>query len=149
MYKIGMVCYKFSVFQMRFLRFIVLKLLLCWFIADISLAKKTYLLAASCQFLAWLICNLTLNVEGTCSSDSGRGVWHELSSLARTLGLWVRIPLEVWMSVCVYSVFMLSSGLTTGWSLVQGVLRNVLGLRNWSETKCFTDAICSKWEQQE
>jgi hypothetical protein len=30
-----------------------------------------------------------------------------LSSLARTLGSRVRIPLKVWMSVCVYSVFVL------------------------------------------
>jgi hypothetical protein len=33
-----------------------------------------------------------------------RGLRHELSSLARTLGSWVRIPLQAWMSVCVYSV---------------------------------------------
>jgi hypothetical protein len=32
----------------------------------------------------------------------------ELSSPAQTLGSWVRIPLEAWMSVCVYSVFVLS-----------------------------------------
>jgi hypothetical protein len=32
---------------------------------------------------------------------------HELSSPIRTLGSWVRIPLKVWMSVCVYSVFVL------------------------------------------
>jgi hypothetical protein len=29
------------------------------------------------------------------------------SSPARTLGSWVRIPLEAWMSVCVYSVSVL------------------------------------------
>jgi hypothetical protein len=33
---------------------------------------------------------------------------RELSSLAQTLGKWVRIPLEAWMSVSVYSVFVLS-----------------------------------------
>jgi hypothetical protein len=32
---------------------------------------------------------------------------HELSSLARTLRSLVRIPLEAWTSVCVYSVFVL------------------------------------------
>jgi hypothetical protein len=51
------------------------------------------------------------------------------------------------MSVCVYSVFALprvGSGLATGWSSVQGVLPTLLGLRNWSETKSFTDALCSK-----
>jgi hypothetical protein len=51
---------------------------------------------------------------------------RELSSLTRTLGLWVRIPLEAWISVCVYSAFVLDSGLATGWSLVRGVLPNVL-----------------------
>jgi hypothetical protein len=30
------------------------------------------------------------------------------------------------MDVCVYSVFVLGSGLATGWLLVQGVLPNVL-----------------------
>jgi hypothetical protein len=33
---------------------------------------------------------------------------HELSSLAQKLGSWVLIPLEAWMSMCVYSVFVLS-----------------------------------------
>jgi hypothetical protein len=81
----------------------------------------------------------------------GRSQWqrnlkHELSSLARTLGSWVRIPLKAWMSVCVYSVFVLScvgSGLATGWSPIQGVLLTVLRLRKWSETKRFTGALCS------
>jgi hypothetical protein len=36
-----------------------------------------------------------------------RGLRHEMSSPARTLGLWVRIPLKACMSVCVYSVFVL------------------------------------------
>jgi hypothetical protein len=36
-----------------------------------------------------------------------RGLRHEPSSPGRTLGSWVRIPLEAWMSVCVYSVFVL------------------------------------------
>jgi hypothetical protein len=43
-----------------------------------------------------------------------RGVRHELSSFARTLGSWVRIPVEAWMSDCVYFVFVLGSGLVTG-----------------------------------
>jgi hypothetical protein len=36
-----------------------------------------------------------------------RGLRQELSSLPRTLGSWVRIPLKAWMSMCVYSVFVL------------------------------------------
>jgi hypothetical protein len=54
-----------------------------------------------------------------------RGLRHEMSSPAWTLGSWVRFTLEEWMFVCVYAVFVLScvgSGLATGWSLVQGVL---------------------------
>jgi hypothetical protein len=31
-----------------------------------------------------------------------------MSSLAQTMGSWVQIPLEAWMSVCVYSLFVLS-----------------------------------------
>jgi hypothetical protein len=42
-----------------------------------------------------------------CRSQSPRRLRQELSSLARTLGSWVGIPLEAWMSVCVYSVFVL------------------------------------------
>jgi hypothetical protein len=54
-----------------------------------------------------------------------RGLRHELSSLARTLGSWVRIPLKAWLSVCVYSVCVVlrvGSGLATGWYPVQGAL---------------------------
>jgi hypothetical protein len=42
-----------------------------------------------------------------------RGVRLKLSSLARTQGSCVRIALQAWMSVCVYSVFVLGSGLAT------------------------------------
>jgi hypothetical protein len=52
------------------------------------------------------------------SDHSGRPVLrHELSSPARTLGSWVRIPHEAWRSVRVSSVFVLSCvgrGLATG-----------------------------------
>jgi hypothetical protein len=43
-----------------------------------------------------------------CRSQWARGLRHGLSSLARKLGSWVRIALKTWMSVCVYSVFVLS-----------------------------------------
>jgi hypothetical protein len=35
-------------------------------------------------------------------SEWPRGLRQEMSSPAQTLGLWVRIPLEAWMFVCVY-----------------------------------------------
>jgi hypothetical protein len=55
------------------------------------------------------------------------GLRHELSSLVRTLGSWVRIPLKAWMSVlCAFILCLCCScvgrGLATGWSPVQGVL---------------------------
>jgi hypothetical protein len=37
-----------------------------------------------------------------CRSQWPRGLRHELSSLARTLGSWVRNPLKAWMSVCAF-----------------------------------------------
>jgi hypothetical protein len=62
----------------------------------------------------------TFNVELTFSGSSRHIIWislhiyrrsqwpriarHEMPSLARTLGSWVRIPLKAWMSVCVYSL---------------------------------------------
>jgi hypothetical protein len=61
----------------------------------------------------------------TCQSQWPRGLRYEMSLPAWTLGSWVRIPLEAWMFVRVYSVFVLScvsSCIATGWSLVQGVL---------------------------
>jgi hypothetical protein len=36
--------------------------------------------------------------------DNITGLRYEQSSPSLTLGLWVRIPLELWMSVCIYSV---------------------------------------------
>jgi hypothetical protein len=44
---------------------------------------------------------------GTSRSQWPRGLSHEPSSPARTLGSWVRIPLKAWMSACIYSVFVL------------------------------------------
>jgi hypothetical protein len=52
--------------------------------------------------------------------------------LARTLESWVRIPFEVWISVWVYTVFVLfcaGSGLASGWSSVQGVLPTVYRIK--------------------
>jgi hypothetical protein len=51
-----------------------------------------------------------------------RGLRHEPSSPARTLGSWVRIPLKGWRSVCVYSVLCVGSGVVKGWSPVKGIL---------------------------
>jgi hypothetical protein len=45
---------------------------------------------------------------GACRCQWANGLRHELFSPAQTLGSWVPIPLKVWMSVCVYSVFVLA-----------------------------------------
>jgi hypothetical protein len=53
---------------------------------------------------------------------------YEMFSRAETMGLWARIPLKAWMSVCIYSVCVVlcvGSGLATGWSPGQGVLSSV------------------------
>jgi hypothetical protein len=44
----------------------------------------------------------------------------------------------------VFLLFCVGNGLATGWSPLQGVLTTVLVLRNRSERKCFTDALCLK-----
>jgi hypothetical protein len=51
------------------------------------------------------------------------------------------------MDVCLRLFYVCAGGgLATSWSPVQGVLPTVLGLRNWSKTKSFMDALCSKVE---
>jgi hypothetical protein len=60
-----------------------------------------------------------INVHGmnqNSPSQWPRGLRHKLSSLTRTLGSWVRIPLKAWLSVCIYSMFVLcvDRGLATG-----------------------------------
>jgi hypothetical protein len=46
------------------------------------------------------------NTKNTRSpSEWPRGLRLELSSLAGTLGSWVKNPFKAWMSVCDYSVF--------------------------------------------
>jgi hypothetical protein len=46
--------------------------------------------------------------EATCRSQWPRGMRHEMSSPARTLGSWVLISLKACMFVYVYFVFLLS-----------------------------------------
>jgi hypothetical protein len=60
------------------------------------------------------------------------GLRHEISSSAQTRRSWVRIPLNAWMSPCVCSVFVLGSGLATGWSPVQGVPPTKIKKLKWN-----------------
>jgi hypothetical protein len=69
----------------------------------------------------------------------GHGVRHEPSSPARTLGSWIRISLEAWMSVCVYSVFVLFCVQVATLRRVDPPSREYyrlcMGLRNWKAAK--------------
>jgi hypothetical protein len=61
-----------------------------------------------------------------------RGLRHELSPPAQTLGSWVPIPLDVWTPVCVYSVCVVlcaGRGLLMGWSPVKGVVSTVYRIK--------------------
>jgi hypothetical protein len=51
--------------------------------------------------------NCKKEIYNTITAFRPRGLRHDLSSPARTLGSCVRIPLEACVSVCIYSVFVL------------------------------------------
>jgi hypothetical protein len=87
-------------------------------------------------FILWVIlwsCHYLLILDTCGQQDDSRSRWphdqrHEVSGPAWTLGSWVRIPLDTWMSVCVYSVCVVlcvGSGRVTSWSSVHGVLPTV------------------------
>jgi hypothetical protein len=67
---------------------------------------------------------------------------HEPSSPARTLRSWVRIPLETWMSVCVYPVFVLFcvqvAALQRADPPSKESYRLCIGLRNWKSCQGLT-----------
>jgi hypothetical protein len=93
--------------------FVLSFFLVCCAYSSILMMEAIYSFdtSADLRLLYWT--NLMF-VSSVHRSQWPRGLGHELSSLARTLGSRVRIPLEAWMSVCVYSVFVLGSGLATG-----------------------------------
>jgi hypothetical protein len=64
----------------------------------------------------------------TSRSRWPRGLRHELFSLARMLGSWVRIPLKAWMSVCVCVRYRPCDGLIT---CPRSPIVDVKRLRNW------------------
>jgi hypothetical protein len=61
---------------------------------------------------------------------------HELFSASQTLRSWVRIPLNAWMSVCIYSVFVLSyvqvAALRRADPSSKESYRLCIGSRNWN-----------------
>jgi hypothetical protein len=91
--------------------------------------KYSYRWELSWKFVVYVI---SFRIMGCCAL-----IQEKISKYIWTLGSWVRIPLRAWMfgvfmrlfSICV--ALCLGSGLTTGWSLVQGVLPSEKWLRNW------------------
>jgi hypothetical protein len=79
--------------------------------------------------------DLVTATDRLCRPQRPRGLKHETSSPARTLGSWVRIPLTAWMSVCVYSVFVLFCVLIAAlWRADPPSKESnglCIGLRNW------------------
>jgi hypothetical protein len=55
------------------------------------------------QFFS-VVTKLSVGDKNDWPSQWPRGLRLEPSSPARTLGSWIRIPFEAWMSECVYSV---------------------------------------------
>jgi hypothetical protein len=60
-----------------------------------------------------------------CRAQWPRGRRHELSSLTRTLGSWVRVPFKAWMSVLFAFILRVGRDLATGSFPVQGGLPTV------------------------
>jgi hypothetical protein len=63
---------------------------------------------------------------------------------AQTLGSWVWIPLEAWMSVCLFRLccpMCAGSGLATGWSPSKKSYRLCKRLRNWKAAKVQQRAV--------
>jgi hypothetical protein len=78
--------------------------------------NPNYLLIQNLSNVAWsrygvfrlrILVNFVQDLRIWSRSLCPRGLRHKLTSLDRTLGSWVRIPLTACMSVCVYSVFVL------------------------------------------
>jgi hypothetical protein len=57
--------------------------------------------------LHFRVLNFLITQGQLCRSQRSLGLRHEPSSPARKLESWVPIPLEAWLSVCVYSMFVL------------------------------------------
>jgi hypothetical protein len=75
-------------------------------------------------------------------SQLPRGLRHELSSAAPTLGSWIRISLEAWMSVCVYCVCVRVSSGKGGKAHTRMRLLGGANINLWTETDPISETSC-------
>jgi hypothetical protein len=71
---------------------------------NIVLWKNEKVLHSLSNYILWAMDFMLVNILQS-RSQWLHGLRHEPSSPARILGSCVRIPLQTWMSACVYSVF--------------------------------------------
>jgi hypothetical protein len=64
--------------------------------------KDRNVLSATVSISGTLLHGILALTCSSCRSQWPRGLRHEPSSLAQTLGSWVRIPLKARMSVCAF-----------------------------------------------
>jgi hypothetical protein len=68
------------------------------------ISQKIVLLIGRSYTWRWKRLKFGESIATGCPWQLPRSLRHELSSPAQTLGSWVPIALQTWMSVCVYSV---------------------------------------------
>jgi hypothetical protein len=108
----------------------------CCSYSDHAVSFEKFLSYRSITILSVIMCSHLKHVfRKYCRWQWPRGLRHEPSSSAWTLGSCIRIALQACMLVCDYLyLFFLCAG-ATGWSPVQGFLPIVYSLRNWKATK--------------
>jgi hypothetical protein len=86
-----------------------------WRIMLIQLNQVTKLVLRAITEIYWPIESLVkiqlFRHTSIMSIECPSGLRHEMSSTAQNLWSWVGITLKAWMTACVYSVFVLGSGL--------------------------------------
>jgi hypothetical protein len=83
------------------------------------------------------LCLFTRALHTNSRSEWQRGLKHEMPSPTQMQGSWVRIQLEAWVSVF---ILCLSYPVQGSDPPFKESYRLSVRLRNWSETKTFTDA---------
>jgi hypothetical protein len=103
----------------------------CFILPEVRKERIYVLLRKPVNGLRTFVCLMGLHVG---RAQCPRGLKHGPSSPAQTQASWVRILLEAWMSVCVYSMLVLSHAgraLRMADPPSKESCRLCIGLRNW------------------